>query len=295
MKRAKDTSLRIALLLLLGLTGLTGCASDDEKLERAREEGYRQGHRAGIQEGITLGTKDATARYERHGALRGLLIGILLGAGVLALATRKYIAARYRGVHQRRQVKALLSDCETELDDDIYQRVVNIGLRKNALVEQLRQDKSVLVSQLFSSVSYRLKQMDTGIVRLAALLQQLRTSMKNLTGDEQTVRKSIAELRKREETADSALEKEELQQAIAVETLRFETLGRTAENIRRCDLKLSTLSSFLDNLTLSVGNLRTVEEQDSFERFEAEVGRGMQDLESFFERTLGELFTMPKV
>ena len=273
---------------------LCGCSSDDERLERAHKDGYRQGHRQGLLEGVQQGDREATKRYETRAAWRGMALGILIGAGMLALATRKHIGERYRAARDARQVRRLLSECPKELDEDIRERILDIGLRKRRLEEELKTDESVLVAQLFANVSYRLKQMDTGIVRLATLLQQLRDTEKRVSVDRKAVTRRLAELKRQQGKAGGEREREALEQALEVETLRLQTLEQTTGNMRRCELKLDTLSAFVDNLQMAVGNLRTVEAQDAFERFETEVGQSVKDLESFFDRTLGQLFVMPK-
>ena len=83
----------------------------------------------------------------------------------------------------------------------------------------------------------------------------------------------------------------DIQDALQVEKRRAETLRRNVENMDRCAMKLDTLGSFLDHLAMTVENLRTVQEEDAFERFEGQVSREIEDLERVCDRAMKELFT----
>ena len=54
---------------------------------------------------------------------------------------------------------------------------------------------------------------------------------------------------------------------------------------------LEMLEGFLDNLIMSVGNMRAVEQQGAFERFEREVSEEVARMENVFEEALADLFT----
>jgi len=219
----------------------------------------------------------------------GLGVGFLVGAVLVIFITRRYIASERAKARRRRKVAKLLSACPMDLDPDLHARVMQIGLRKRRLEEELERTSGKLTEMVYHRVSLHLKQMDDAIVQLASLLQKLWNIRKEIDFKEKDVEKKIAKLAKNRESAATEEERKEIDDAIEVEKRRLDSAEKNFENIRRCDRKLTMLDSFLDNLIISTGNMRTIELQDSFERFEESVGKEVSDLEAIFERTLSEL------
>ena len=66
-------------------------------------------------------------------------------------------------------------------------------------------------------------------------------------------------------------------------------LSRNAANITRCECQLAGLAAFLDELHMRVGNLKTIEQAEAFDRFERDVGEEIDALGAVFESTLAAL------
>lgn len=285
-KRLTNLLTLAAVLSLLAV----GCKSNYQKgYDKGYKKGYSEGREDGYEKGKSIGALETTARYEASGGLAGAAVGFALGAGLALLFTRRYVASEYRKFRRRRKVSTLLSRCEVDLDEDLYKRLVKLGERKQKLQEDMERDKGTLVEAAYGRVHSRLKRMDDRMVRLAGLLQQLRNIGDEVPLNENAIQRGIAKLEARREEAVNPKEKEEIAEAVEMEKRRLNAALKNKENIRRCDLKLNMLDSFLENLTVAVGNMRTIEQQDAFERFEEDVSKEVADLEILFDRALSEL------
>lgn len=287
-------NIKAACLALFALGCLAGCG---KTYEEAYDEGHKDGHDAGFQEGYAEGKKTGAAQtaanYETKWGFIGLPIGLLIGGALVAFFTREFIASQYQAWKRRRKVTTLLTHSPVDLDPDLHDRVMQIGLRKKKLEDELARDNGKLVETFHGRIHLRLRNMDDSIVKIAALLQQLKTIRHEVAVDERAVRRNIAKLQKTLDGLDKGSEASEIEEAIEIETARLRAAAKNEENIRRCDLKLSMLNGFLDNLIITVGNMRTIEEQDTFERFEHEVSQEVEQLENVFESALANLFTPP--
>ena len=280
----------ISLLCLVSLVllCLVGCG---DAYKDGYKKGLADGYEVGYDEGKEAGATQTAVAYEGRWSVIGLPIGLIIGGALVALFTRRFIASEYGKWRRRRRVAALLAKCTVDLDTDLYERVLRTGLRKQKLEEELERADGKLVEVFHDRIHESLRAMNDSIVKVAGLMQQLMTIRDEVALDEEAVRKRIVDLEETLGRIDNVDEAIEIKEAIEIEASRIRAAARNEENIHRCDLKLTMLDCFLDNLIITVGNMRTIEEQDSFERFERDVSREVENLESVFENALASLFS----
>lgn len=286
MKSIRFRFTRLSLGALC-LAGMAGCG--DSSYEEGYDDGLVEGYETGYNEGVRDGTSKTTLKYESQWGLTGLGLGTLLGGGLVALLTRRYLAERYRAWSNRKQVSKWVGQCEVELDDDINARVVQIGRRKQRLEEELEQGGGRLVAAANVPLIGSLSELDDGVLKLATLMQQLRNIRNEVGIDPLSANERVTQLRGSIERAESSAQRAELEQALAVERQKLSAAERNQANLRRCEMKLDSLHAFLDRLIMEIGNMRTLEEQGAFEQFEGQVGQELDQLRQTYEKTLSNL------
>ncbi len=273
------------LLVALSL-GLTGCT---DTYEQGYKDGLAEGYETGYNEGTRDGSSLTALKYESQWGLWGLFSGTLLGGAIVALLTRRYIAAEFQKWRRRREVTLALRKTEVDFDEDIFERVVAVGIRKRRLEEELSRDGGHLMGAAQVPLVGTLAGFEDGVLKVATLLQQLRRIRTEVTVDDA---KQHARLKRLEQslshTADHA-ERNEITGALEIERQKTEAAKKNAANIRRCELKLESLNTFLDNLIIHVGNIRTAEEQSAFDNFESQVSGEIAALQRTYEETLRNL------
>jgi len=282
-KVVKTNAVMLYFLLVIVSLAVLGCPDRDYN---AYKKGYDKGYKEGRSEAVAL--------YERSGVTRGFFVGVLIGGAIIAFFTRKYIAAEYRRFHRKRQMKRVLGACGIPLDPDIHQRVLEIGIRKKKLQDDLQRDNGRFVELFGDKMHEHLDRMGRCIVDLATLMQQLRNMRGEISGDEAVCREEISRLQGLAEQSADPSEKAEFNEAIAIQNMKLAALEKSQANARRSEAKLSTLSGFLDKLIIETANMRTLESHDVFEKFEHAVCREIEHLESVLENALADLASKPE-
>ncbi len=248
---------------------------------------YKQGYNKGYADGLSRGqaVQIPTTKY----AIRGFVFGILLGAVVVVYPSRRLIAAEFRKWRRKHQMRRLLGNCAVNLDPDIYSRVLEIGLRKKRLEDDIERDGGKFIQMFDVKMRAHLQRMGESIVELATLMQQLRDTRAQIAGDEAASTAEIKRLEGLARQSSDDKEKTDLEEAIAVHRMKLAALHKNEVNSRRSEVKLSTLSGFLDNLIIEMANMRTLQSHEVFEKFEQEVCKEIEHLENVVERTLADL------
>jgi hypothetical protein len=279
----------VGVVLALGLGGCDNSAETDEAYNRGLEKGLAEGFDLGYQEGKQEGKKTTTLKYETQWGLTGLSVGALLGAGLVALLTQGYLSERYRAWSNRKTIAKWMGACEVDLDADVQERVVQIASRKRRLEEELAKGGGRLIASANAPLVGTLAGMNRGVLRLATLLQQLRGIRDEVGVDEGKAKERVAMFESALARTGSDFERAEIAQSLAIERQKLDASLKNRENIRRCEMKLESLHGFLDRLLIEMGNMRTLEQQGSFEQYEGRVGAELEQLRRTYEVTLANL------
>jgi len=271
---------------LLAAALLAGCQDDYEK---GYEAGLSEGYETGYARGAEIGAMATAVRYEGGWGLVGLAVGFLVGVLLILLFTRRYVLSEWGKWSRRRQVSALLSQCGVDLDPDLHERLMRLGVRKRKLAAELSRSDGKLVEMVYDRVRLDLRQMDDSIVQLGGLLQHLRDIHAEAPLDVALLEQRIGDLERQRASASVEDDAAVIEEAVEVERRRLDAARKNAANRRRCELKLDMLEGFLDDLTITAGNLRTIEQQEAFEQFENKVSREVSELGAVFERALTDL------
>lgn len=277
-------------LLALVLAALAGCGrSDNSAVRQAEERGYHAGFEQGEKAGYRRGVMAAERALEWRWGWIGLLAGGSAGLGLVTLFRWRAISEEKRRRRNRREVERLVKQCDIDLDDALHREVTAIGRKRAALEEKLSQDESPLVREFRERLGSCFRQMDDQLIRLATLLQQLRHIQENMNLEPRELERQIRELEGDRGGTCNADERQGLEAAIEAKRRTLTEVMTSQSNIRRCEHKLAALDSFLDHLTMRLGNLKTVEEYDAFTQYEGEVGKELDGLQETIQRTLSEL------
>ena len=289
---------RPSWVVLCGVA-LWACDSGELQKERAAgyEDGYTSGHEIGRalgrDEGYAKGREDGahetTVEYEKQGATVGLLVGLLVGAGLVVFLTRRYVIAELRDATRRRRVKKLFGGRGAPLEEPLYSEVLSIGLRKQALEDEMAGDPGELVRELRERLRPNFALMGKRIVQLAGLLQSLRSEQKSISLDEVALGRRITELDARLSALEPGPERSQVEEALHIERRALDAFRKNTANIRRCELKLTSFRSLLDGIAMELGNLRALDQDDAFDRFAEQVHRAVDELDQTFQIALAEL------
>jgi hypothetical protein len=276
----KRSSSPVAVLGAVGLClASAGCG---ESREKVYSQGWNEGYREGLAEGRKEGAVRAEANHQGKWGLIGLAIGGALGAAVVALATRKHLADQWQRRRRRKEVERFIGTCRVDLDSELHAEVMGIARKKASLVDRLDHDDGPLIAALHDRLRPEFVRLDTRLLELAALLQQLRDLRR------ETVTGAAARAR----VCPSGSGETELPESAALRGLeerRRNELRKNSANIERCESQLAGLATFLDELHMRLGNLKTIEQADAFERFEKDAGEEIDALASVFASTLASL------
>lgn len=265
-----------AALVLLG-----GCGKTPEA---AYAQGWNEGHEAGVAEGRDEGRFEAEAGHQGRWGMIGLAVGGLVGASLVALATRRHLAAQWRIRKRRKEVVRRVGHCKEDLDADLHAEVLAIARKSAELRERLGRDDGPLITLLHDRLRPDLARLDTQLLEIAALLQQLRdlrresvTETEAAAGGTNPSPPPVAG-----EPAEAATLRE-------LRAQRREAVAKNAQNIARCESQLAGIAAFLDELWMRLGNLKAIEQADAFARVEREVGEEIDALGAAYEATLARL------
>lgn len=253
------------IILIAGLL-LAGCGGSDD-WDCGYQEGFERGYEAGLAEGRAEGTAILNELGQQWGLI-GLAVGLLLGALVLTVVSRKDLARRWRAWTTRRALARRLAQSRLAFDPDVQALLFEIGDKRRQVLDAFGQDRALLVDQAFDRVRTQLTGMNQQVVRLAEVLQGLRDARKSL-GHEPRGRAGGVVLEPGENVR--------------------EALTKNAENANRCWQRLVETRQFLDHLILSVANLKLLQAHDTLESPEKDLADELHRLERTYEATLQEL------